>query len=382
MTVIDPVDLTSQLIRCPSVTPNEAGAITLLESILSDHGFHCTRISRGGIENLFARWGSAKTGRSFGFNGHIDVVPVGDTEKWTCDPFGAEVRAGFMYGRGAVDMKSAVAAFVAAAIDFVNHTPPDGSVVITVTGDEEGDAEHGTTAILDWMAENGEIIDACLVGEPTCQEYLGEMIKIGRRGSMTAFITATGIQGHAAYPDRAKNPLPALAKLIDRLSNYELDKGTEHFDPSTLTVTTIDTGNSASNVIPAKAEATLNIRFNDAHKSTELAEWLQKEAGKISKETDIKISLLTRVSGESFITPQGELSGLVGRAIEAELGILPKISTTGGTSDARFIKKTCPVIEFGLVGKTMHSVDEKVEISQIGQLKSIYQAVLKDYFAS
>lgn len=286
-----------------------------------------------------------------------------------------------MYGRGAVDMKSAVAAFVAAAIDFVNHTPPDGSVVITVTGDEEGDAEHGTTAILDWMAENGEIIDACLVGEPTCQEYLGEMIKIGRRGSMTAFITATGIQGHAAYPDRAKNPLPALAKLIDRLSNYELDKGTEHFDPSTLTVTTIDTGNSASNVIPAKAEATLNIRFNDAHKSTELAEWLQKEAGKISKETDIKISLLTRVSGESFITPQGELSGLVGRAIEAELGILPKISTTGGTSDARFIKKTCPVIEFGLVGKTMHSVDEKVEISQIGQLKSIYQAVLKDYFA-
>lgn len=382
MIVIDPVDLTSQLIRCPSVTPNEAGAITLLASILSDHGFHCTRISRGGIENLFARWGSAKIGRSFGFNGHIDVVPVGDIEKWTCDPFGAEVRGGFMYGRGAVDMKSAVAAFVAAAIDFVNHTPPDGSVVITVTGDEEGDAEHGTTAILDWMAENGEIIDACLVGEPTCQEYLGEMIKIGRRGSMTAFITATGIQGHAAYPDRAKNPLPALAKLIDRLSNYELDKGTEHFDPSTLTVTTIDTGNSASNVIPAKAEATLNIRFNDAHKSTELAEWLQKEAGKISKETDIKISLLTRVSGESFITPQGELSGLVGRAIEAELGILPKISTTGGTSDARFIKKTCPVIEFGLVGKTMHSVDEKVEISQIGQLKSIYQAVLKDYFAS
>ena len=382
MTVIDPVDLTSQLIRCPSVTPNEAGAITLLESILSDYGFHCTRISRGGIENLFARWGNAKIGRSFGFNGHIDVVPVGDIEKWTCDPFGAEVRGGFMYGRGAVDMKSAVAAFVAAAIDFVNHTPPDGSVVITVTGDEEGDAEHGTTAILDWMAENGEIIDACLVGEPTCQEYLGEMIKIGRRGSMTAFITATGIQGHAAYPDRAKNPLPALAKLIDRLSNYELDKGTEHFDPSTLTVTTIDTGNSASNVIPAKAEATLNIRFNDAHKSTELAEWLQKEAGKISKETDIKISLLTRVSGESFITPQGELSGLVGRAIEAELGILPKISTTGGTSDARFIKKTCPVIEFGLVGKTMHSVDEKVEISQIAQLKSIYQAVLKDYFAS
>ena len=382
MTQIDPVELTAQLIRCPSVTPKEAGAIKLLEDMLSQHGFHCTRISRGGIENLFARWGSGKTGRSFGFNGHTDVVPVGDLEKWTFDPFGAEIEDGFMYGRGAVDMKSAVAAFVAAAVDFVNETPPEGSVVITVTGDEEGDADHGTVAILDWMSEQGERIDHCLVGEPTCPEYLGEMIKVGRRGSMTAVITATGVQGHSAYPHRAKNPLPALAKLIDRLASHELDKGTEHFDPSTLAVTSIDTGNLANNVIPAKAKAVVNIRFNDTFTSKQLGIWLKQEAERISTETDIEISVETKVSGESFLTPPGELSSLVGLAIKNELGITPEMSTTGGTSDARFVKNVCPVVEFGLVGKTMHSVDERVDISQIHHLKSIYTRILKDYFAS
>ena len=382
MTQIDPVELTAQLIRCPSVTPKEAGAIKLLEDMLSQHGFHCTRISRGGIENLFARWGSGKTGRNFGFNGHTDVVPVGDLEKWTFDPFGAEIEDGFMYGRGAVDMKSAVAAFVAAAVDFVNETPPEGSVVITVTGDEEGDADHGTVAILDWMSEQGERIDHCLVGEPTCPEHLGEMIKVGRRGSMTAVITATGVQGHSAYPHRAKNPLPALAKLIDRLASHELDKGTEHFDPSTLAVTSIDTGNLANNVIPAKAKAVVNIRFNDTFTSKQLGIWLKQEAERISTETDIEISVETKVSGESFLTPPGELSSLVGRAIKNELGIFPETSTTGGTSDARFVKNVCPVVEFGLVGKTMHSVDERVDISQIHHLKSIYTRILKDYFAS
>jgi succinyl-diaminopimelate desuccinylase len=382
MTQIDPVDLTAQLIRCPSVTPNEAGAIKLLEDVLSQHGFHCTRISRGGVENLFARWGSSNKGPSFAFNGHTDVVPVGDLEKWTFDPFGAEIENGFMYGRGAVDMKSAVAAFVAAAVDFVNETPPEGSVVITVTGDEEGDADHGTVAILDWMSEQGERIDHCLVGEPTCPDRLGEMIKVGRRGSMTAMISAIGVQGHSAYPHRAKNPLPALAKLIDRLANHELDKGTEHFDPSTLAVTSIDTGNRANNVIPAKAKAVVNIRFNDAFSSDELGVWLQKEAERITAETDIEMSVEIKVSGESFLTPPGELSSLVGRVIEDELGIIPIMSTTGGTSDARFVKTVCPVIEFGLVGKSMHSVDERVDISQIGQLKTIYKRVLRDYFAS
>ena len=382
MTQIDPVDLTAQLIRCPSVTPNEAGAIKLLEDMLSQHGFHCTRISRGGVENLFARWGSSNKGPSFAFNGHTDVVPVGDLEKWTFDPFGAEIENGFMYGRGAVDMKSAVAAFVAAAVDFVNETPPEGSVVITVTGDEEGEADHGTVAILDWMSEQGERIDHCLVGEPTCPDRLGEMIKVGRRGSMTAMISAIGVQGHSAYPHRAKNPLPALAKLIDRLANHELDKGTEHFDPSTLAVTSIDTGNRANNVIPAKATAVVNIRFNDAFSSDELGVWLQKEAERITAETDIEMSVEIKVSGESFLTPPGELSSLVGRVIEDELGIIPIMSTTGGTSDARFVKTVCPVIEFGLVGKSMHSVDERVDISQIGQLKTIYKRVLRDYFAS
>ena len=382
MTQIDPVDLTAQLIRCPSVTPNEAGAIKLLEDMLSQHGFHCTRISRGGVENLFARWGSSNKGPSFAFNGHTDVVPVGELGKWTFDPFGAEIENGFMYGRGAVDMKSAVAAFVAAAVDFVNETPPEGSVVITVTGDEEGDADHGTVAILDWMSEQGERIDHCLVGEPTCPDRLGEMIKVGRRGSMTAMISAIGVQGHSAYPHRAKNPLPALAKLIDRLANHELDKGTEHFDPSTLAVTSIDTGNRANNVIPAKAKAVVNIRFNDAFSSDELGVWLQKEAERITAETDIEMSVEIKVSGESFLTPPGELSSLVGRVIEDELGIIPIMSTTGGTSDARFVKTVCPVIEFGLVGKSMHSVDERVDISQIGQLKTIYKRVLRDYFAS
>ena len=382
MTQIDPVELTAQLIRCPSVTPKEAGAIKLLEDMLSQHGFHCTRISRGGIENLFARWGCDKTGRSFGFNGHTDVVPVGDLEKWTFDPFGAEIEDGFMYGRGAVDMKSAVAAFVAAAVDFVNEPPPAGSIVITVTGDEEGDADHGTVAILDWMTEQGETIDHCLVGEPTCPDRLGEMIKVGRRGSMTAMITATGVHGHSAYPHRAKNPLPALAKLIDRLADHELDKGTEHFDPSTLAVTSIDTGNLANNVIPEKAKAVVNIRFNDTFSSKDLGVWLQQEAGRITSETDIEMSVETKVSGESFLTPPGELSSLVGRAIEGELGIVPKMSTTGGTSDARFVKNICPVVEFGLVGKTMHSVDERVDISQVHHLKSIYKRILKDYFAS
>ncbi len=380
MTQIDPVQLTADLIRCPSVTPAEGGAITLLETLLTEHGFVCTRIERGGIHNLFARWGAGKNGRSFGFNGHTDVVPIGDASAWTVDPFGAEVKDGFMYGRGATDMKSGVAAFVAAAIDFVKDTPPDGSLVITITGDEEGDALDGTTAILDWMDANGEKIDHCLVGEPTSPNTMGEMMKIGRRGSMTVFFTATGVQGHSAYPHRANNPLTALVRLMDRLSTHELDQGTEHFDQSTLAITTIDTGNPATNVIPAQAKATANIRFNDAHSGDSLSRWVQDEAGKIAKDTGITIDLKIKISGESFITPPGELSDLIGQAVKDELGVTPQMSTTGGTSDARFVKNHCPVTEFGLVGKTMHSVDERVEVAQIGQLKSIYTRILRGYF--
>jgi len=378
---IDPIQLTADLIKCPSVTPAEGGAITLLETVLSAKGFTCTRIERGGIHNLFARWGAGKNGRTFGFNGHTDVVPVGDAAAWTVDPFGAEIRDGFMYGRGATDMKSGVAAFVAAAIDFVADTPPDGSVVITITGDEEGDALDGTTAILDWMRANGETMDHCLVGEPTSPDTMGQMMKIGRRGSLTAFFTATGVQGHSAYPHRANNPVTAMVRLMDRLASHELDQGTDHFDASTLAITTVDTGNPATNVIPAQCRATVNIRFNDLHSGDSLTEWLHSMVDQVADETGISFDLRIKVSGESFITPPGELSDLIASAVRAELGVTPEMSTTGGTSDARFVKELCPVTEFGLVGKTMHSVDERVEVAQITQLKSIYSRILQEYFA-
>ena len=378
---IDPVALTAALIRCPSVTPAEGGALSLLEQMLTDGGFTCQRVDRGGVPNLFARWGARGANRSFGFNGHTDVVPVGNEAAWRFAPFGAEVSDGFMYGRGACDMKSGVAAFVAAAIDFVQQTPPDGAVILTITGDEEGPGRDGTLALLDYMQAQGETMTACLVGEPTCPDHLGQMMKIGRRGSMNVHLTVRGVQGHAAYPHRAKNPLPALVHLLDRLARHELDRGTGHFDPSTLAITTVDTGNPASNVIPAEARATLNIRFNDLHTSQSLSDWLQAEATAVQRETGIDVDLRISVSGESFLTPPGPLSALVAQAVQDETGITPDMSTSGGTSDARFIKDVCPVVEFGLVGQTMHQVDERVAVAHIGALKSIYLRVLQSYFA-
>lgn len=375
--MVDPAQLTADLIRCASVTPVEGGALTLLENRLSSYGFACTRVDRGAVSNLFARWG---TGNTFGFNGHTDVVPVGDFAAWTVDPFGAEIRDGFMYGRGATDMKSAVAAFAAAAMDFVSETPPDGSIVLAITGDEEGSAKDGTMALLDWMQANNENMDVCLVGEPTCPDVMGQMMKIGRRGSMNAFFTITGQQGHSAYPHRANNPLPAMARLVDQLSSSELDHGTEHFDASSLAVVTIDTGNTATNVIPAQTRTTINLRFNDTHSGASLTSWLQTHADAIATAFGVEVSLETSISGESFITPPGALSDLVARAVQVETDSTPEMSTSGGTSDARFVQHHCPVVEFGLVGKTMHQVDECVEIIQIHQLKSIYTRILCDYF--
>ncbi|MGL5012210.1 MAG: succinyl-diaminopimelate desuccinylase, partial [Paracoccaceae bacterium] len=359
----DPVALTADLIRCPSVTPAEAGALTLLERLLTTAGFTCTRVDRAGIPNLFARWGAKGANHSFGFNGHTDVVPVGDRAAWTQDPFGAAIIDGWMYGRGATDMKSGVAAFTAAAIDFVQDTPPNGAILLAITGDEEAEATDGTTALLDWMAQNGERMTDCLVGEPTCPDHLGDAMKIGRRGSMTAHITATGLQGHSAYPHRARNPLHALVHLLDTLANAPLDQGTDHFDPSTLAITTIDCGNPATNVIPARATATVNIRFNDAHSGASLTQWLQDHAAAVQAETGVAIDLNIKISGESFLTPPGPLSALIARAVHAETGRTPAPSTTGGTSDARFVKDHCPVVEFGLVGRTMHQVDERVEVA-------------------
>ena len=378
---VDAVDLTARLIRCPSVTPVEGGALVILQSVLSEAGFACSRVDRGGIANLFARWRLPGANKTFGFNGHTDVVPVGDRAAWTHDPFGAEVVDGWMYGRGATDMKSGVAAFVAAAIDFVRNSPPDGAVVLAITGDEEDVALDGTVALLDWMAKNGERMTHCLVGEPTCPNEMGEMMKIGRRGSMTGYFTAAGVQGHSAYPHRAKNPMSALVKLLTRLEAQPLDTGTAHFDASTLAITTIDCGNPANNVIPAKGSATVNIRFNDAHSGASLSRWLQDHATAVQAETGVQIGLRITISGESFLTPPGDFSALIARAVQAETGRMPEASTSGGTSDARFVKDHCPVVEFGLVGKTMHQVDERVEVAHIHALKSIYGRILKDYFA-
>ncbi|SFK90499.1 succinyl-diaminopimelate desuccinylase [Shimia haliotis] len=381
MSHTDAAQLTADLIRCPSVTPDEGGALVLLEDLLSGAGFECVRVDRGDVSNLFARWGTKGHGKTFGFNGHTDVVPIGDAAAWSADPFGAEIRDGIMFGRGTTDMKSGVAAFAAAAIDFVTKTPPDGAIVLTITGDEEGDAVDGTTALLDYLEAEDEKMSVCLVGEPTCPSEMGEMMKIGRRGSLTAYFTFSGKQGHSAYPHRANNPLPAMARLMDRMSSHKLDEGTDHFDASTLAVVTMDTGNPATNVIPAECKATLNIRFNDIHSGASLTDWMQGLVNETAAATGVAIDMRVKVSGESFITPPGPLSDLVATAVRAETGRTPELSTSGGTSDARFVQHHCPVVEFGLVGKTMHQVDENVPVAQIHQLKDIYTRILADYFA-
>lgn len=381
MASTDPVTLTAALIRCPSVTPQDGGAMAILEKLLGDAGFECQRADRGGVANLFARWGKKGANRSFGFNGHVDVVPVGDLAAWTQDPFGAAVVDGWMFGRGATDMKSGVAAFAAAAVDFVQTTPPDGAVILTITGDEEGPSVDGTVALLDWMGQHGERMTHCLVGEPTCPKTLGDVMKIGRRGSLTAWITAQGVQGHSAYPHRARNPMSALVRLLAALEAAPLDMGTVHFDASTLAITTIDCGNPATNVIPAKGSATVNIRFNDSHSGASLKAWLHEKAEAVAAETGVRFDLRVSVSGESFLTPPGAFTDLVAKAVQVETGVMPEASTSGGTSDARFIKDHCPVVEFGLVGQTMHQVDERVEVAQIHQLKAIYARILQDYFA-
>lgn len=378
---VDPVALTAALVRCASVTPADDGALDLLAATLAPHGFEIHRADRNGTPNLFARLGPRGAARTFGFNGHTDVVPVGDRAAWSVDPFGGDIRDGWLWGRGATDMKSGVAAFVTAAVRFAPRLPQGDAMILTFTGDEEGPSKDGTTAILDWMRNKGEAMSVCLVGEPTCPDRLGDMMKIGRRGSMNARIEAQGVQGHSAYPHRAKNPLHALVRLADRLARHELDSGTAHFDASTLAITAIDTGNPATNVIPAKAVAALNIRFNDAHSGATLSAWLRAEADRVTAETGVSFAITCDISGESFLTAPGPFVDLVARAVTAETGVTPVLSTSGGTSDARFVKNHCPVVEFGLVGKTMHQVDERVEVAQVEALSRIYERVLQDYFS-
>ncbi|MEM7507058.1 MAG: succinyl-diaminopimelate desuccinylase [Pseudomonadota bacterium] len=378
MSDIDPVELTAALIRCPSVTPTEGGALRLLEMTLTEAGFQCTRISRGGIENLHARWGDADP--VFGFAGHTDVVPTGDVAAWSADPFGAEIRDGILIGRGATDMKSGVAAFVAAAIRLVREEPPHGSIALLITGDEEGEAIDGTVAILDWMAGAGERLDACVVGEPTSVTTLGDVIKIGRRGSMTGYLTVRGQQGHTAYPDRAINPIPVLARICDRLDDLPLDMGSTHFQASTLALTTIDVGNPANNVVPAEIRATFNIRFNDLHTSDSVKVWVEQIVETGLDGTGCTADIDWKVSGESFLTQPGALTDIVAGAVTAHTLEPPAMTTGGGTSDARFIKDICPVVEVGLVGDTMHQVDERVPVEDIRGLSAIYLEILRRFF--
>ncbi|SDX25745.1 succinyldiaminopimelate desuccinylase [Albimonas donghaensis] len=375
---LDPVALTSALVRCASVTPEEGGALVLLQGLLEAEGFRCTRVDRNGIANLYARFG--EQGPALGFNGHTDVVPTGDVSAWTRPPFSGEIAEGKVWGRGACDMKSGVAAWVSAAIAAARGGVR-GSLVLMITGDEEGDARDGTVALLDWMDAQGERVDHCVVGEPTSRQGFGDMVKIGRRGSLNARIIARGRQGHSAYPHMALNPLPALAGLCARLAAHELDAGTDHFQASTLALTSIDTGNMATNVIPAEASARLNIRFNDAHDGAGLVAWLEAEAAKAAEESGVGFELRARVSGESFLTPPGRLSDLLSAAIEAETGAAPELSTSGGTSDARFVKAHCPVAEFGLTGLTMHQTDEYAPVDEIERLRAVYARVIAAYFA-
>ena len=374
---LDPVELARTLIRCPSVTPEEGGALAALAEVLTPLGFTChhLRFSAEGtpdIDNLYARRGSE--GPHFCFAGHTDVVPVG--KGWSVEPFAGEILDGILYGRGASDMKGAIAAFAAAVAEAVEAGTLKGSVSLLITGDEEGPSINGTRKILDWLCERGEIIDACLVGEPTNPQHLGEMMKIGRRGSLNAWLTVYGTQGHVAYPHLADNPIPRLLAMLDALTAAPLDQGNEHFQPSTFVLTNLEVGNSATNLIPAEAKARWNIRYNDLHNATSLEAWMRGLLDQVGGEYDLRIE----VSGESFLTPPGLLSQLISDAAFAVTGLRPEASTSGGTSDARFIKDLCPVAEFGLVGQTMHKADERVAIADLLALTRIYRHILDRFF--
>jgi succinyl-diaminopimelate desuccinylase len=375
-TALDPAELAAALIRRPSVTPQDEGALDLVAAALENLGFDCHRLVFGNINNLYARRGDGRPNLCFA--GHTDVVPIGTAEAWSFGPFSANLRDGALCGRGAVDMKGAIAAFIAAAGRHLEERGQNlsGSISLLITGDEEGDAVNGTRKVLGWLEERGERIDACLVGEPTSAQQLGDMIKIGRRGSMTGRLTVHGVQGHTAYPHLADNAAHRLVAMLHLLTTAELDGGSEHFQPSTLQVSTIDVGNQATNVIPASAQAVFNIRFNDCWTREKLERWLRQRLDEFGGRYALDIS----VSGEAFVVAPRMLSDCLIEAIQRVAGRTPELSTTGGTSDARFIRAHCPVVEFGLVGLTMHKVDERVELSDLAALTEIYHTFLNLFF--
>jgi succinyl-diaminopimelate desuccinylase len=369
MAAPDPLPLARALIECASVTPADAGAQAIISAELQRLGFTVTHLPFGVTRNLFARLGSGSP--HFCFAGHTDVVPPGSA--WRHEPFAAEVAGGMLYGRGACDMKGAIAAFVAAVESVLLDGAPRGSISLLITGDEEGDAIDGTARVLQWMADHGELPDFCLVGEPTNPSALGETIKVGRRGSLNAAVTVHGTQGHVAYPHRADNPVHRLVAALAALTAARLDEGTDWFEPSGLQVTSIDVGNPANNVIPAAATARLNIRFNTLHTGETLEAWLREMLARYAENFYLAVS----VSGEAFLTEPGGFARALSESVAAVTGRVAKFDTGGGTSDARFIAPYCPVAEFGLVGATMHKVDECVPVADLFQLAAIYADLLR-----
>jgi len=376
--VIDAVELTRDLIRRPSVTPADAGAMDVVEEALNGYGFACRRMKFGEIENLYARYGVV--GPNLCFAGHTDVVPVGDAGAWSQGAFDAAIVDGVLIGRGAVDMKSAIAAFAAAAAKAIESGDVKGSLSFLITGDEEGVATHGTKLVVEALAAEGEVIDHCVVGEPTSSAVFGDMVKVGRRGSINVEITVQGVQGHVAYPQRAANPTPILIRLLARLQDKLLDYGYPEFQPSNLEVTWIDVPNTATNVIPGTAKARLNIRFNPNHTGADLAAWIEREAKAVAEGFNGTVTVAPQISGEAFLTAPGPFTDVVAAAVADVTSQPPELSTTGGTSDARFIRALCPVVELGLVGTTMHQVDERAPIAEIRQLQAVYERLIARYF--
>lgn len=383
MSPVDPIALARALIRRPSVTPADAGALDVLEDALKSLGFVCTRLrfeapGTAPVDNLYARRGAARP--NFCFAGHTDVVPPGRESAWRFPPFAAEIADGALWGRGAADMKGAIAAFVAAAARIFAAGGPAGSVSLLITGDEEGPAINGTRKVLGWLAARGEVIDHCIVGEPSSQERLGDMIKVGRRGSINCWLTVHGRQGHVAYPHRAKNPIPPLMRMLLALGETPLDGGYEGFQPSNLEVTELAVGNEAHNVIPAEARARFNIRFNPTWTGAALDRHLRARLDALASSEGISYSFETVVSGEAFLTTDENFIALVSDAVERRAGLRPVASTSGGTSDARFIKDAAPAIELGLPGGTIHQIDEHAAVADILALSDIYAEILRGYF--
>lgn len=379
LTLNDPLDLARRLIQAPSVTPADEGALDVLGEALAALGFTVTRHRFDEVDNLYARLGTAAP--VFCFAGHTDVVPPGPEDQWTRAPFAGDVEDGVLWGRGAADMKGAIAAMVAGTARYLEEAgQPEGSIAFLITGDEEGPAVNGTKKLLEQIAADGERLDHCLVGEPTNPHQLGETIKAGRRGSLNGVITVTGRQGHVAYPDKAENPIPVLMQLLSRLTGRTLDDGAPHFQASNLEVTTIDVGNAPHNVIPGEARAKFNIRFNTRHTGDDLKRWIEDETKSVELGSGCRIGLDLKVTGEAFLTPPGPFTDLVKAAVAEATGRDPALTTGGGTSDARFIKDYCPVVEFGLVGETMHQIDERVSAADVTALSAIYADILARYF--